>query len=81
MPTRTVRKNYRFRPETAAIIAAIAEAREGLTETRVIENAVERYGRAILGRRAADLVPPRLANAPPHPPLRKGGRGRRTAGG
>ncbi len=45
MADRTVRKNYRFRPETAAIIAAIAQAREGLTETRVLENAIEHYGR------------------------------------
>ncbi len=60
MAERTVRKNYRFTPGTMVIVAAIAEAREGLTETRVFENAVEMYGRKVLGRRMADLVPPRV---------------------
>jgi hypothetical protein len=55
-----VRKNYRFPAETMAIVWAIYDAREGLTETRVFINAVELYGRKVLGRAMADLVPPRV---------------------
>jgi hypothetical protein len=58
-PARIVRKNLRFRPETIAVVRAIADARGGLTETRVFELAVEELGRRILGRRLADLIPPR----------------------
>jgi hypothetical protein len=60
MATRTVRKEFRFEPATAAVIRAIAEAREGLTETRVVENAIEMYGKKVLGRRMADLVAPKV---------------------
>jgi hypothetical protein len=54
------RKNYRLSDCTVTVIRAIAAAREGLTETRVVENAVDLYGRKVLGRRMADLVPPRV---------------------
>jgi hypothetical protein len=53
------RKNYRLSDGTVAVIRAIAEACEGLTETRVIENAVDLYGKKVLGRAMADLVAPR----------------------
>jgi predicted transcriptional regulator len=50
---------FRLSDETHARISQIAEMREGLSATRVIENAVEQYHRALFGRRSADLVPPR----------------------
>jgi hypothetical protein len=56
MAARKAPRTFRLSPETVAIIEAIAAAREGLTATRVVENAVERYGRAVLGRRMADLA-------------------------
>ncbi len=56
----TPRKTYRFKPHILAIARAISQAREGLTETQVFENAIEHYGRKVLGRRMADLVPPRV---------------------
>ena len=56
----TVRKNYRLPAQTVAVIGAIAKAREGLTETRVVVNAVEMYGKKVLGRRMADLVAPKV---------------------
>jgi hypothetical protein len=56
----TPRKTYRFKPHILAIARAISEAREGLTETQVFENAIEHYGRKVLGRRMADLVSPRV---------------------
>jgi hypothetical protein len=56
----TVRKNYRLPAETVEVIRAIADAREGLTETRVVINAVKMYGNKVLGRRSPDLVPPRV---------------------
>jgi hypothetical protein len=59
MRRRTERLSVRITPQTAAVIAAIAEAREGLSVSRVVDNAIELYGRKVLGRRMADLVPPR----------------------
>lgn len=55
-PQQRCRTSYRLRPEICALIEAIAEAKEGLTRTQVVENAVELYARQVLGRRAADLV-------------------------
>ncbi len=55
----TKRSSYRLPEHTLATVRAIAEIREGLSQTQVIVNAVERYGRSVLGRRMADLVPPR----------------------
>jgi hypothetical protein len=57
MPKRAA--TYRLSPATFATIDRISAVREGLSATRVIENAVELYGRKVLGRRMADLVPPR----------------------
>jgi hypothetical protein len=59
-PRRTVRYSGRFTPETWAIVKAIAAAREGLSDGKVIENAIELYGKKVLGRRMADLVPPKV---------------------
>ena len=60
---RKIPRTYRLAPETLAIIAAIGEIREGLSDTRVIENAVEIYGKQVLGRRLNDLVAIRLREA------------------
>jgi hypothetical protein len=57
-PRTAVRVNYRFRPETVARIVQIAEERGGLTQTRVLELAVEELHKKIFGRRSANLVPP-----------------------
>jgi hypothetical protein len=59
MAARKIPTTFRLSPETRAIIAAIADIREGLSATRVVENAVGMYGRKVLGRRMADLVSPR----------------------
>jgi hypothetical protein len=60
MDRRRVPTAFRFDPSTLAVIDAISAAREGLTRTRVIENAVAAYGKKVLGRRMADLVAPKV---------------------
>jgi hypothetical protein len=50
------RVNLTLAPQTRAQIDAIAEARGGLSTTRVVELAVDRLARAVLGRHA-DLKP------------------------
>jgi hypothetical protein len=65
-----------------ATIQAVAEIREGLTATQVVKDAVERYGRSVLGRRMADLLKvklPGLGYDPP-PPLGPGAARRRRSG-
>jgi len=65
MPTDgTPRSSFRLRPPAIALIDAIAEAKGGLTKTRVVELALEQLGRSVLGRRAADLAPVRRRPAP-----------------
>lgn len=60
MNARKIRKDYRFSPETVARIELVGQAKGGLTDTRVIENAVEQYALSVLGRRTADLVAVKL---------------------
>lgn len=50
------RVSYRFGPETLRLIREISEA-TGQTATEVITRAVELYGRQVLRRRLAELVP------------------------
>lgn len=56
----TRRSSFRFSPRTLAIAQAIAEARGGLTITKVFENALEEHAKKILGRRLNDLIPVEL---------------------
>jgi uncharacterized protein (DUF1778 family) len=56
-PGRTARLELRLTPGELSVVDAIAEVKGGLTRTRVLLNALELYGKQVLGRRLADLAP------------------------
>lgn len=70
MPETRVRKDYRLPPRVVEMIGECGEAKEGLTATQVVENAVREYHRRIFGRRSADMTP--IKTTPRRNPNAKG---------